>query len=83
MYVISFINSLSNSCQHSANANMIAEVTRKITVSHWHFFANMTFLPLQKFKTIKKKLEKKSYTQTYTYLLHISRNFKDIFKNSI
>ena len=38
------------------------------------------FLPLQKFETIKIKLEKNSYTQTNACLLHISRNFKDIFK---
>ena len=38
------------------------------------------FLPLQKFKTIKIKLEKNTYTQANTCLLHISRNFKDIFK---
>ena len=38
------------------------------------------FLPLQKFKTIKIKLEKNTYTQANMCLLHISRNFKDIFK---
>ena len=36
--------------------------------------------PLQKFKTIKIKPEKNPYTQANTCLLHVSRNFKDIFK---
>ena len=39
-----------------------------------------TFLPLQKFKTFKIKLEKNTYTQANTCLLHILRNFKDIFQ---
>ena len=38
------------------------------------------FLPLEKFKTIKIKLEKNTYTQANKRLPHISRNFKDIFK---
>ena len=44
------------------------------------FLPTWFFLPLQKFKTIKTKLEKNTYTQANTCLLHISRNFKDIFK---
>ena len=36
--------------------------------------------PLQKFRTIKIKPEKNPYTQANTCLLHVSRNFKDIFK---
>ena len=60
-------NSLSNSRRHSANADVIADVTFSATS--------------QKFKTIKIKPEKiPLYTQTNTCLLHFSRNFKDIFK---
>ena len=44
------------------------------------FLPTWFFLPLQKFKTIKIKWEKNLYTQANTCLLHISRNFKDIFK---
>ena len=70
--------SLSNSRRHSANA----DVKSKIIVSRRHFFADVIFsATLQKFKTIKIKPEKiPLYTQTNTCLLHISRNFKDIFK---
>ena len=45
-----------------------------------NFLPTWFFLPLRKFRTIKIKLEKNSYTQTNACLLHISRNFKDIFK---
>ena len=45
------------------------------------FLPTWFFLPLQKFKTIKIKLEKNTYTQANMCLLHISRNFKDIFKS--
>ena len=38
------------------------------------------FLPLQKFKTIKIKPEKNPCAQASTCLIHVSRNFKDIFK---
>ena len=79
-FFITFINSLSNSNQHSANADMIADVKSKIIVLCRHFLPTWFFLPHQKFKTIKIKLEKKTYTQVNTCLLHISRNLKDIFK---
>ena len=70
------IFSLSNSRRHLANVDMKS----KIILSRRQFFADVIFLPLRKFRTIKKKLEKNSYTQTNVCLLHISRNFKDIFK---
>ena len=72
--------SLSNSRRPLANADVIADVKNKIIVSRQHFLPTGFFLPLQKFETIKTKLEKNSYTQTNACLLHISRNFKDIFK---
>ena len=63
-----------------ANADAIANIKSKIIVLCWHFFINVIFfLPFQKFKT-KIKLEKNPYTQANTCLLHILRNFKDIFK---
>ena len=70
--------SLSNS--RSTNADMIADLKSKIIVFHRHFFADVIFLPLQKFRTIKIKPEKNPYTQTNTCFLLISRNFKGIFK---
>ena len=44
------------------------------------FLLTRFFLPFQKLKTIKIKLEKNPYTKANMCLLHISRNFKDIFK---
>ena len=44
------------------------------------FLPTWFFWPLQKFKSIKIKPEKNPYTQINTCLLHISWNFKDIFK---
>ena len=41
--ILLYINSLSNSCWHSANADVIADVKSKILVSLRHFFANMIF----------------------------------------
>ena len=72
--------SLSNSRWYSANADVVADLKSKIIVSRRHLFADVIVLPLQKFKTIKRQQEKNPYTQTNTYLLHISKNFKGIFK---
>ena len=44
------------------------------------FLPKRFFLPLQKFKTIKIKLEKNPSTQKNRCLLHISRTFKDVFE---
>ena len=70
--------SLSNSRRHSANADVIADVKSKITVSRQHFFGDVIFCATWKgkFKTTKIRLEKNPYTQANTCLLHISRNFK-------
>ena len=75
--------SLSKLRWHSANADVIADVKIKIKiiVSQGTFLPTWFFLPLQKFKTIKIKLENKTYAQANTCLLHIiSKDFKDIFK---
>ena len=52
------------------------------SLSRRHFYAEVIFCVTWKgkFKTIKIKLDKNPYTQANTCLLHISRNFKDIFK---
>ena len=73
---------LSNSRGQSANVDVIADVKSKIIVLRRHFFADLIFSATsQKFKTIKIKPEEiPLYTKTNTCLLHISRNFKDIFK---
>ena len=53
------IPSLCNSCRHSANADVIADVKSEINLLHRHFFADVIFSATsQKFKTIKIKLEK-------------------------
>ena len=44
------------------------------------FLPTWIFPQLQMFKIIKIKPEKNPYTQANTCLLHISRNFNDIFK---
>ena len=44
------------------------------------FLPSWLFLSLEKFKTIKIKPEQNPYTNGNACLLHISRNFKDIFK---
>ena len=64
-----FLHSLSNSRQHSANANVIADMKSKITVSRRQFFADVIFSATSKVQNYQNKT-----------LLHISRNFKDIFK---
>ena len=70
------IPSLFNSCCD------LTIVKSKIIVSCWHFFADMIFSAIWKVQTYENKTREKSlyYTQTNTCLLHISRNFKVIFK---
>ena len=43
MYMCMCLYSLSNSCRHSANAHVIADVKSKIIVSHQHFFADVIY----------------------------------------
>ena len=47
--------SLSNSHQHSANANMIADVKSKIIVPCQHFFANVIFSTTSKVQNYQNK----------------------------
>ena len=71
-------DNLSNSRQHSATWLLTWKAKSLYHVGT--FLPTRFFLSLPKFKIIKIKLEKNTYTQANTYLLHISRNFKYIFK---
>ena len=77
--------SLSNSYRHSANADVIADVKRKIIVTRWHFFADVVCSAsskIQNWRKIYKYKKYKIYTQqTKTCLLHISRSLIDILKH--
>ena len=67
-----FLFSLSNSRQHSVNADVAADVNSKIIVSRRHFFADVIFSLTSKVENYqKKKLEKNTYTQANMCLLHI------------
>ena len=76
----SVVYSLSNSRRHSANADVIADVKSKIIESRRHFFADVIFFTTWKVQNYQNKTGKNPNIQTNTYLLHISSNFKDIFK---
>ena len=52
--------SLSNSRWHSANADMIADMKSKITVSHRQFFADVTFSAPSKVQNYQNKNREKS-----------------------
>ena len=74
-YMTYSIFSHSNSRRHLPNADVIADVKSKIIVSRRHFFADVIFSATSKVQNYPNL-----YTQTNTCSLHISRNFKDIFK---
>ena len=77
----SHMNSLSNSRQHSANADVMAGMKSKIIVSRRHFLPTRIFLPLEKFKTIKIKSEKNPLSkQIRTY--YILQGILKIFSNT-
>ena len=52
--------SLSNSRRHSANADMIADMKRKIIASSRHFFANVIFSATSKVQNYQNKTREKS-----------------------
>ena len=79
-YTISDYISLSNSHQHSANVNVIANAKSKIIVSCWHFFGNVVFSATSKVQNYQNKTRENFLHPNNTCLLHVSRNFKDIFK---
>ena len=72
--------SLPNSCQHSANADVFADMKSKIIVSCWYFFADMVFSATSKVQNYQNKTGEKSLNSNKYCLLHISRNFKDTFR---
>ena len=65
---------------HLANANMISDVKSKITVSHWHFFADVIFsftsiVQNYQNKTGEKNLYPCKYLLT-TYFKEFQRYFQ-------
>ena len=58
-------HSLSNSCQHSANADVVADVKSKIIVLHQHFFADVIFSATSKVQNYQKTREKSLYPNKY------------------
>ena len=51
---------LSKSRQHSVNADVIADVNSKITVSRWNFFADVVFSATSKVQNYQNKIGEKS-----------------------
>ena len=51
--------SLSNSRRHSANADVIADMKSKITVSRRNFFADVIFSPTSKVQNYQNKTREK------------------------
>ena len=72
--------SLSNSRGHSANADVIADVTSKIIVSRRHFFADVILSDISKVQNYQNKTGKKSlYRNKYvltTYFKEFQRYFR-------
>ena len=61
-----FLHSLSNSRQHSANADVIANMKSKITVSRRQFFGDMIFSATSKVQNYQNKTTEKSlYPKKY------------------
>ena len=59
---------LSNSCRHSANADVIANVKSKIIVSRQHFFADMIYAATSKIQNYQYKTGEKSlYPSKYVH----------------
>ena len=73
-------HNLSNSCWHSANADVNADAKSKILVSSRHFFANVIFSATSKVQNCQNKTGEKSLHPNKYLLNTISRNVKDIFK---
>ena len=66
--LVNSTSSLSNSCQHSANANVIDNMKSKSTVSCWDFFpiADMIFSATSKVQNYQNKTgEKDLYPSKY------------------
>ena len=59
-FCLYFFCGLSNSCQHSVNADVIANMKSKIIVPHWHFFADVIFSATSKVQNYQNKTGEKS-----------------------
>ena len=64
-----FLFSLSNLRQHSANADVAADVNSKIVVSRRHFFADVIFSPTSKIQNYQKKKTGEKYLHPSKYVL--------------
>ena len=58
------LGSLSNSHQHSANADVIADMKSKITASCWHFFADMVLSATSEVQKYQNKTREKFLYQS-------------------
>ena len=58
-------HSLSDSCRHSVNADVVTDVKSKIIVLHQHFFADVIFFATSKVQNYQKTREKSLYPNKY------------------
>ena len=63
------LHSLSNSCQHLPNADMIANMKSKIIVSHQYFFADMIICGTSKVQNYQNKTGEKSHGYYKKYMV--------------
>ena len=82
MYWFPVSVSLSNSCWHLANADVIADVKSKINVSRRHFFCRCDFFcHFTKVQTIKIKLGKNPSIPKQIHAYYIFQGILGIFSN--
>ena len=76
-----FLFSLSNSRQHSVNADVAADVNSKIIVSRRHFFADVIFSLTSKVENYQKKNWRKIPTPKQICAYYIFEGILKIFSN--
>ena len=69
------LTSLSNSRQHLANANIIADVKSKIITPSWHFLVDMVFSATSKVQNYQNKTEVKSLSPSKHMLATYFKEF--------
>ena len=69
------LTSLSNSRQHLANANIIADVKSKIITPSWHFLVDMIFSATSKVQNYQNKTEVKSLSPSKHMLATYFKEF--------
>ena len=69
------LTSLSNSRQHLANANIIADVKSKIITLSWHFLVDMIFSATSKVQNYQNKTEVKSLSPSKHMLATYFKEF--------